>query len=169
MPLKIALKTGEKIIINGAVIENVGSGVMKALVLNNAAILRDKDIITDSEATTPASRVYFTVQNLYLFPQREEVYRPLAIQFLNEYAEAAPSAKNLVQDILNHMEDGTLYQALHLARKLVEHEGSVIGHAKDKLAATIRRRAERGESPADGSVGTDGNGPSDEGSPTGTD
>ena len=37
MPLKIVLKNGEKIIINGAVLQNIG-GAAKALVLNEAAV-----------------------------------------------------------------------------------------------------------------------------------
>jgi len=69
MPLKIILKNEEKIIINGAVMQNIG-GSLKALILNEAVVLREKDIITEEDAKTPASRAYFALQNLYLFPDR---------------------------------------------------------------------------------------------------
>ncbi len=149
MPLKIALKAGEKIIINGAVMENVGSGVMKALILNNATILRERDIITEEDARTPASRVYFAIQNLYLFPNRRDNYLPLATRFLSDYGGAAPSAQSLIKEILEAVNQDKLYQALHLARKLVEHEGRVIGHAEQELAAALHEGPDGGESPSD--------------------
>ena len=41
MPLKLDLKTGEKMVVNGAVLENVGPSA-KILVHNMASILREK-------------------------------------------------------------------------------------------------------------------------------
>ena len=54
MPLKIILKNGEKIIINGAVVQSIG-GSIKALVLDEAAILREMDIITDDGVENAAT------------------------------------------------------------------------------------------------------------------
>ncbi len=53
MPLTINLKPRERLIVNGVVIENSGQ-LAKILIHNNAALLREKDIITEEQATTPA-------------------------------------------------------------------------------------------------------------------
>lgn len=154
MPLKIVLGNGEKIIINGAVLENVG-GPIKALVLNEAAILREKDIITETDATTPASRAYFALQNLYIFPARREDYYPFVQKLYTEYATAAPSSIEIVKDILEDVDAHNYYKALRGARKLVEHEGSVMGYVEQGINDALQQHPETGEPPADGSMGAD--------------
>ena len=71
MPLKLDFKAGEKLVINGAVVENVG-GNAKLLVHNESAIIREKEILTQAETNTPAARVYFALQCAYMFPRHEE-------------------------------------------------------------------------------------------------
>ena len=55
MPLKIELKPGEKFIVNGAVMVAGKSGASLAL-RNQAVLLRGRDVMQESEATTPARR-----------------------------------------------------------------------------------------------------------------
>ncbi len=52
MPLKLDLKCGEKMIVNGAVLENVGPNA-KILIHNLATVLREKEILTQDDAATP--------------------------------------------------------------------------------------------------------------------
>ena len=167
MPLKIILKKDEKIIVNGAVLQNIG-GSLKALILNEAAVLRQKDIITEEEAKTPASRAYFALQNLYLFPDRDSTYAPLVHRFFTDFGEAAPSAVERVQKILDHVTEGELYQALRLARELVVYEGSIFDHAQSELSEPISDSANGGEPKTDGSLGPDRGGTTDQGSSEGT-
>ena len=167
MPLKIILKKDEKIIVNGAVLQNIG-GSLKALILNEAAVLRQKDIITEEEAKTPASRAYFALQNLYLFPDRDSTYAPLVHRFFTDFGEAAPSAVERVQKILDHVTEGGLYQALRLARELVVYEGSIFDHAQSELSEPISDSANGGEPKTDGSLGPDRGGTTDQGSSEGT-
>ena len=73
MPLKIVLRAGEKIAINQAVILN--GGEKAELVLENkASILRERDIMSSKEADSPAKRIYFLVQMIYMFPEKESYY-----------------------------------------------------------------------------------------------
>ena len=92
MPLKLDFKAGEKLVINGAVVENVG-GNAKLLVHNESAIIREKEILTQAETNTPAARVYFALQCAYMFPRHEEEYLATFREFLGDYIKAAPSAK----------------------------------------------------------------------------
>lgn len=148
MPLKLVLKNDEKIIINGAVLKNVG-GTLRALVLNEAAILREKDIITEDEALTPASRAYFAIQNLYIFPSLRDKYASLAEKFLAEYAAAAPSAAALVDDVLEAIRVGKYYDALRKSREIVEHEGRIVEDAGKEFTSILHEPTPSGESAED--------------------
>ena len=154
MPLKIILKKDEKIIVNGAVIQNIG-GSIRALVLNEAAILREKDIVTEDMAATPASRAYFALQNLYLFPEKHATYLPLVHSFFTDYGKAAPSAGQIVAEVLKDVTDGHLYRALRRARDLVAHEGGIFRHAQEELSAELPDRPGGRQSEADGGLGAD--------------
>jgi len=125
MPLTINLKPHERLIINGVVIENSGPAA-KILVHNNAALMREKDILTEAQATTPARRIYFTVQCQYLFPAKSEVFLPIIEKFLREFEEAAPSTEALIAEIRQLMSEGQYYRALKSAKQLVAREQEIL-------------------------------------------
>jgi flagellar protein FlbT len=125
MPLAINLRPNERLIVNGVVIQNSGSAA-KLLIHNNAAVLREKDIITDEGANTPARRIYFAIQCRYLFPGKEVAYLPLIYQFIEEFETAAPSTAVLTREIRQHVDDGALYQALKSAKQLIQREQEIL-------------------------------------------
>lgn len=129
MPLTIHLKPHERLIINGVVIENSGQAA-KLLVHNTAALLREKDILTEDQAVTPASRIYFAIQCQYLFPGKEELFLPVIYKFLREFSEAAPSATALVGEISSLVDANELYKALKSARQLMMRELEIMNAAK---------------------------------------
>ncbi|MEZ5669632.1 MAG: flagellar biosynthesis repressor FlbT [Alphaproteobacteria bacterium] len=128
MALKISLKSGERIIINGAVIVNGGDRAQFVL-QNRANILREKDIITEEQANTPARRIYFTIQLIHLFPEREKVHQENFNRFLQQFGEAAPSSTPLLLEIGQHMIAGDSYGALKKCRNLIRYEEEVLKHA----------------------------------------
>ena len=121
MPLKLDFKAGDKLVINGAVVENIGHNA-KVLIHNEAAILREKEILSEAETATPASRVYFALQCAYMFPKKEEEYVKVFHQFLADYTQAAPSAQPIADDIIAQVDSGRLYKGLKLTQKLIGHE-----------------------------------------------
>ena len=121
MPLAINLRPKERLIVNGVVIENSGQPT-KLLVHNNAALLREKDILTEEQASTPARRIYFTIQCQYLFPGKEELFLPIIYEFLREFAGAAPSAAVLVREIGDLVDARDWYRALKSAKQLIARE-----------------------------------------------
>jgi flagellar protein FlbT len=125
MPLTINLKPGEKLIVNGVVLQNAHHAA-KLLVHNEAALLREKDIITEQGANSPARRIYFSVQCLYLFPLQADVYLPMLHRFLREFAEAAPSTAQLVNKIEQDVASRQLYQALKSAKQLIAKEQEIL-------------------------------------------
>jgi len=126
VPLALDLKHGDKIIVNGAVIENSGHNT-QILVHNDAAILRGKEIMIESAASTPASRAYFALQCAYIFPNARQNYLAAFDELLVDYIKACPSARSIGHDIVDKLTNGTLYSALKASRKLVAHEKKLMG------------------------------------------
>lgn len=125
MPLSIDFKAGDKIIINGAVIENLGSN-SKLSVHNQAAILRGKEVLSAEDSNTPASRIYFSLQCAYIFPHNQGEYIQAYNKFLDEYVAACPSAAPIADKVRSLVDGGQLYRGLKEAQKLIQHEGEVL-------------------------------------------
>ena len=133
MPLAINLKPNERLIVNGVVIQN-SAAAAKLLIHNNAAVLREKDIVTEEGANTPALRIYFAIQCRYLFPAKEAAYLPLIHQFIEEFETAAPSTAELTREIRRHVEEGAFYQALKTAKQLIRREQEILnGFSRTEL------------------------------------
>ena len=130
MPLKLELKSGDKFIINGAVIENAGPNT-KLLVHNQSAILRQKEIMSAEDSTTPASRVYFALQCAYIFPDKMDHYLTLFERSARDYLEASPSAASIIDAIIEEVRHDRLYRSLKAAQDLLKHEDELMGLVRD--------------------------------------
>ncbi len=129
MPLKLSVGKGEKLIVNGAVIRNDGDGT-SLLFENQAHILRQKDILTQDSATTPAARVYLAMQCAYLFPKNVAEHLEDFRGLLGDYLAAAPSAQPIADEIREMVEEGQLYGALKACGHLLQHEREVLSHVQ---------------------------------------
>jgi flagellar biosynthesis repressor protein FlbT len=140
MPLTINLKPGEKLIVNGVVLQNTQHAA-KLLIHNEAPLLREKDILTEEAANTPARRIYFSVQCQYLFPDKKSFYLPLFHRFLREFGEAAPSTLALVQKLEQEVAAGQLYPALKTAKALIAKEQEIMnGFARTEIHSDAASR-----------------------------
>lgn len=135
MPLKIDLKPGDKIIINGAVLQNAGSNA-KLLIHNESAILRGKEVMTEKDVTTPAAHIYFALQCAYMFPDKLDHYVGQFSKFAEEYLAASPSSAALIAEIVDHVQSGGLYKALKACQKLMKHEAKLM-EAAHKAGAKV--------------------------------
>ncbi len=121
MPLKLSVSKGERFIVNGAAIRNGGDSA-ELVFENQAQVLRQKDILTAETAATPAGRAYFALQCAYLFPEKSEHYLNHFQGFLADYVEAAPSARELADEIQEFVKADKLYQGLKACSRLISHE-----------------------------------------------
>jgi len=128
MSLKISLKSGEKIIIDGAVIKN-GKSRSDLFILNNVPVLREKDILSEKKADSPARRIYFTIQLMYIDENNLKEYHGTYWKFVNEFINAAPGALSLIDQISENILQSRYYQALQLTKRLIEYEKEVINCA----------------------------------------
>jgi flagellar protein FlbT len=123
----IKLAPGEKIVINGIVVENGGDHTTLRI-LNQAHILRAKDILTFDEASSPARRIYYFLQCLYLFPDNQQQYLESARTLMDDFVAAAPSSTALINEIVDHLERSDSYQMLKVAKKLMEYERRILSN-----------------------------------------
>ena len=129
MPLIIELKPHEKVFINGAVIAN-GPDRAHITLLNDATLLREKDILTEEKADTPCKRIYFALQLMYIDPASTADYVAFYEKLSNELIEAAPSAAKWLAEMNADLLQGNIYPALRAAKKLIEHEEELMRHAQ---------------------------------------
>jgi len=148
MSLKLHLKPYEKIILGGAVIK-CGSNPVNFIVENNSvAILRQKDIMTEAGATTPARRIYFVLQLMYIDNDPgSQKYLELFEGLEREMAAAAPSSRRYFVDIRECFASGRLYQALKVAQDLIGYEEQLMTRAGTR--SPIRQPAAGALPPAD--------------------
>ncbi|HEY4744563.1 MAG TPA: flagellar biosynthesis repressor FlbT [Desulfuromonadaceae bacterium] len=125
MSLKLTLKPQEKIIIGGAVIKN-GASTSHFSVENNVPVLRQTDIITEAEATTPCRRIYLAIQLMYIDGEKRADILPIYHDLVTELLEAVPSMKDLISQTSEYMVDGKYYQALKQAKKLMTYEEELL-------------------------------------------
>jgi flagellar protein FlbT len=132
VPLTIDLKHGDRMIINGAVIE-MASPNSKIIVHNEAAILRGKEIMQQEEASTPAKRVYFALQGAYMFKEKEAEYIRAFDEYLADFLKAVPSSLDIVKEVKDLVEKDRIYKALKKSNKLIDYEAEVLSAAGIKL------------------------------------
>ena len=149
MPLKLDFKSGDKLVINGAVLENIGSNA-KILVHNESAILREKEILSVADTSTPASRVYFALQCAYMFPHKKEEYLGLFADFLREFVAACPSTKPIADEIEKLVADDKIYKALKQTQKLVAHQAKVLKSLENDVEKIALELSPGDDAPAGG-------------------
>jgi flagellar protein FlbT len=123
MGLKLTLKPGERIAVNGAVLVN-GERRAEFVVENQANILRERDILRPEQATTPAKRVYLPVMMMALDPDSRGALFPEFDRRLTEIAGALTDRKalGLCLKIAAAVANGAYYRALVHARALIAYE-----------------------------------------------
>lgn len=126
MALKIELKPSEKFILGTAVITN-GDQRAHLYIEGDAPILREKDILTKSEANSPAKLIYFSIQVMYTSGETESQGSSY-FNLVQEFLEAAPSGATILESINNLLISGNYYKALKEAKKLVEFEKELLSH-----------------------------------------
>jgi flagellar protein FlbT len=129
MALKLSLKPGERFVLNGAVLQN-GDRRSVLLLQNKASILREKDIMQEEEANSPARHVYFPVMMMYLDEAGAQRYHAEFLRRLSEFMSAISNPVIITEcvNISKHLLEREYYKALMLCRKLIEYEYERLGN-----------------------------------------
>ena len=132
MSLKVELKPHERLIIGNCIVTNSDQRT-RLFIDGSAPILREKDILTLATANSPAKRIYFAVQLMYLEDDISKL-RGEYFALVNDIVTAAPSCIPIVDEINNDILTGALYKALRAAKKLIQYEQDLITNAAERGA-----------------------------------
>jgi flagellar protein FlbT len=124
MALKIELKPNERMILGDCVIVNADKRA-RLVIEGTVPILREKDIMTPRQASSPAKRIYLAVQGMYTSKRPHEEHA-LYLRLVHEMLQATPAARPFIDAINNRILTGDLYKALKETRKLIAYEGEVL-------------------------------------------
>ena len=136
MPLKLSLKPGEKFVLNGAVVQN-GDRRAVLVLQNKASVLREKDIMQEEQANTPARRIYFPVMMMYLDESGAERYYDEFVRRMSEFMGVIRNPTVLADcvDVSRFCMEREYYKALMLCRKLIEYEDERLGNVPASVPA----------------------------------
>ena len=126
MALVIDLKPAERIIIGNAMITNDDHRA-RLHIEGDAPILREKDIMREDDANSPAKKIYFTVQLMYLASDPSKLH-DIYFGLIRDMQDAAPSTATFFMKINDHLLQGMYYKALKEARNLMEHEKELLAN-----------------------------------------
>src|SRR5258708_10501174 len=110
MGLKVELKAGERFILGECLVTN-GSQRTRLLIEGDAPILREKDIMTATQANTPAKRIYLAVQLMYT-ARDPRIHHETYFVLMRDLVQAAPSAWPHIVAVVNTIFSGELYKPL---------------------------------------------------------
>ena len=121
MSLKINVKSGERLLINGSVVVNAGRDT--SLVFETPTrFLLERDVMTLEEADTPAKRVYLILQMLYIFPEGDPNRIKMFEELLTDFVTAAPSSADIAKEIASAAGQKQFFKALKSCKKLMDLE-----------------------------------------------
>lgn len=136
-PMRISLRAGEKIYVNGAVLR-VDRKVALELI-NDVAFLLESQVMQVADATTPLRQLYFIIQLMLMSPhdveEAKSVYREhrCALLAVTENADVLEGL-SVVEELV---EAKRYYDALRKIRGLFDIEQSILTGAQPLEAAEV--------------------------------
>ena len=139
MPLKINVKSGEKFVVNGAVMV-AGSKGASLVLQNEATILLGKDVMQEKEATTPSRRIYFSILVMYLDQENAKDYRDAFMSYVEDFMDATTfsEVRRTLLHIVEDVNSGNYYRAMKTCKVLMNYEDVMlkVGKKAAQLEAT---------------------------------
>lgn len=127
----LVLKLGprERVLINGAVIENGDRRSRLSVVTPNVNILRLRDAIHPDDAQTPVRRLCYAIQLVLIGDAKAEESQPLLLGRIEELSRILTDAdsRKLLADATDAILSEQYYQCLKALRALIPREDRLLG------------------------------------------
>jgi len=129
--LVLKLSPRERLLINGAVIENGDRRSRLSVVTPNANILRLRDAIHPDEATTPVKRACYAIQLVLSGDMCIEDTKGPMLRRIEELSQVFTDADSRAQlsYATSALINGNAYQCLKSIRALLPREARVLAHS----------------------------------------
>lgn len=126
--LMLKFPSGDRIVVNGAVIENVGRGARLRLLTPDTQLLRLRDAIDPGAAITPVARIAHSVQMMLIGEAAPEGVVPETMAALVPLRHAFMSGddRHCIDTIADHLRNGQFYQALRQLGRLRQREAALL-------------------------------------------
>ena len=111
-------------ILGGTVITN-GNSKTEFIIENKVPLLREKDIMSEADATSPTRRIYFVIQLMYVDAENLRAYHDRYWELVRDLVDAAPGLLGIIDQISELIVGNQYYQALKLAKALIKYEEEV--------------------------------------------
>lgn len=124
MALRLRLRPGERLAINGAVVRNGSNRSVELEVLNTAILLHERDIMLPTEADTPLRAVYLAIQLMHLEPEQFQQHHSQFIKVSSlTYAQAMQDEDHdtctLVTELVSLVGERSFVPALKKLQKVI--------------------------------------------------
>ncbi|ASG22033.1 MULTISPECIES: flagellar biosynthesis repressor FlbT [Nitrospirillum] len=147
MPLKLVLRPGEKLIVNGAVI-GIGDHPVSLFFYNKVNFLRGREILKEENCDTIEKRLYFIIQLIYIFPEDASTNMVHFAAILEEARVQHPDKADLFDEVQTLVREGNNYRALKLCRKLFDIKETAEAAPAPKPPVEVVRRRRKVAAPA---------------------
>ena len=129
--LILKLAAGEKVIINGALLENGDKPSSLRITDSSARVLRCRDALRPEEVNTPVKQVYYAIQLLITGDLEEDHVLPALFEEIDRLEDVFSRIDATVVDQLRQMlRKGNHYSALCHMRNMLELEEELFRHAR---------------------------------------
>ena len=128
--LILKLAPNERVLINGAVIENGDRRCKISIKTPNANILRLKDAIHPTDVSTPVARVCYDAQLLLSGDADDSQGRRILLRGIEQLSQVFDDrdSRQVLNGATADVIDGNIYRALRQLRSLLPREARFLAH-----------------------------------------
>lgn len=128
--LILKLAAGERVVVNGAMLENGDKPSSLRVIDSDARVLRCRDAIRPEEVDTPVKQVYYAIQLLITGDLEEAKVLPALFKEIDRLEDAFSSIdRELISQVGDMLRRGNHYSALCHLRNVIELEKELLNHA----------------------------------------
>ncbi|MTH76106.1 flagellar biosynthesis repressor FlbT [Paracoccus aestuariivivens] len=126
--LILKLSSRERVLINGAVVENWDKRARLSIVSPNAHILRLRDAMHPNDANTPVGRICYTCQLLVVGDVDEQIERMNVLHGVSQLSSifSDQESRNILVAVDGLIRHGNYYKALKKLRYLLPLESVLL-------------------------------------------
>jgi flagellar protein FlbT len=134
--LILKLAAGEKVVVNGALLENGDKPSSLRIADSSARVLRCRDALKPEEIDTPVKQVYYAIQLLITGDLQDDLVLPALFDEIERLGDVfAAVDANAAGQLREMLRKGNHYSALCHMRHMLELEEELFRHAR------LRRQA----------------------------
>jgi len=128
MGLRLTLKPGERVILNGCIVRNVGRGRMDIEVENRSDVLRAGDIISEAQAALPVRSVAYAMQHALVNREGRADLVAHILGSLDQIEQALdPAVAPAIAAARDCTREGDFYTALRRLGPVLDREATLLG------------------------------------------